>query len=328
MALTFGFFNSINADRLYDAHQISDFFEGPILDGVISGIGNIFACRAVTDSRISIDTGLGYFKGYYIYNDSIKYLNIPEDYYPYYPMTGISVLQNPDQTEYPVGNRLDLNGTVIEGLQSTSGEKFGDVYVVISLDEDRRLFTIDVIRVDDYNSEKDYIIAICHKTRTKFYVENLVGRIKGSYQEPNIIGAYLTTGLLRHGKTLWNLSVDADEAFSDFETLWKETIPDEYEDWLTTQEYYLYQSGQQYSRLTAELTEKVNTPSIITINIPRSSRSITVQDQRIVNNSIIDIYQKPNGLFIEDIIIQPGFITLKYKTAIVNHILNITVRNN
>ena len=35
MAVTSGFFNSVNHDRLYDAEQLSSIFDGIIIDGVM-----------------------------------------------------------------------------------------------------------------------------------------------------------------------------------------------------------------------------------------------------------------------------------------------------
>ena len=48
MSLTFGFYNSLNNDRSYDAVDISRIFDGIINDGVYLSIGEKFAVKAAT----------------------------------------------------------------------------------------------------------------------------------------------------------------------------------------------------------------------------------------------------------------------------------------
>ena len=45
MALTYGFYNSLNGDRKYNAMDISRLFDGLIKDGVFMSIG--FHCRSI-----------------------------------------------------------------------------------------------------------------------------------------------------------------------------------------------------------------------------------------------------------------------------------------
>ena len=44
--LTYGFFNSKNNDRIYDATDFGSIFDGVINDGVYMGIGNHLAVTA------------------------------------------------------------------------------------------------------------------------------------------------------------------------------------------------------------------------------------------------------------------------------------------
>ena len=39
MAVTYGFYNSLNKDRVYNAEQMSSIFNGIITDGVFASIG-------------------------------------------------------------------------------------------------------------------------------------------------------------------------------------------------------------------------------------------------------------------------------------------------
>ena len=50
MAVTYGFYNSSNGDRKYNAEQFGSIFDGIILDGVFELIGDHFAVTPVSGS--------------------------------------------------------------------------------------------------------------------------------------------------------------------------------------------------------------------------------------------------------------------------------------
>lgn len=70
MAWTSGFFNSVNGDRLYNAQQMSEIFEGLITDGVYESVGNKMAVQAGGGMTIQIGTGRGWFGKHWVNNDS------------------------------------------------------------------------------------------------------------------------------------------------------------------------------------------------------------------------------------------------------------------
>lgn len=78
MAWTYGFFNSINNDRLYNADMMSSIFEGLITDGVYESVGNKLAVAPNSGMVIQIDTGRGWFAKRWVNNDS-SYLITLED---------------------------------------------------------------------------------------------------------------------------------------------------------------------------------------------------------------------------------------------------------
>lgn len=57
MAITFGFYNSVNNDRRYDATQMSSIFDGIITDGVFMSIGT--ALMVEENSGMSVKVGIG-----------------------------------------------------------------------------------------------------------------------------------------------------------------------------------------------------------------------------------------------------------------------------
>lgn len=67
---TFGFYNSLNGDRKYDALQMSSIFDGIIEDGVYSNVGEIFAVVPGDGLQVIVKTGRAWFKHTWNLNDS------------------------------------------------------------------------------------------------------------------------------------------------------------------------------------------------------------------------------------------------------------------
>lgn len=57
MALTFGFFDSINHDREYSAGQISEYFDGLVSDGVYESVGGAMQVTAGTGMNVLVQSG-------------------------------------------------------------------------------------------------------------------------------------------------------------------------------------------------------------------------------------------------------------------------------
>lgn len=75
---TFGFYNSLNGDRKYNAEQISSIFDGIIEDGVYANVGEQFATVPGTGMQVIVKTGRAWFKHTWNLNDSWMTLNIDE----------------------------------------------------------------------------------------------------------------------------------------------------------------------------------------------------------------------------------------------------------
>lgn len=70
MAVTYGFYNSQNGDRKYDAVQFGEIFDGIINDGVYQSIGSAFLVKPTTGTGVSVGTGRAWFNHTWIKNDS------------------------------------------------------------------------------------------------------------------------------------------------------------------------------------------------------------------------------------------------------------------
>lgn len=72
MAITYGFYNSVNGDRKYSAEQFTELISSMITEGVFENIGNRFRVSEYGNTTISVDTGRCWFNGVWIKNDSDK----------------------------------------------------------------------------------------------------------------------------------------------------------------------------------------------------------------------------------------------------------------
>lgn len=77
MAFSYGFYNSIDDDRLYDARQISELFDGILNDGVYLSVGGKFIVRESEESnKVIVSSGRAWFNRTWNYNDSDLFVNL------------------------------------------------------------------------------------------------------------------------------------------------------------------------------------------------------------------------------------------------------------
>lgn len=78
MALSFGFFNSLDGDRTYDADQMSEYFDGLISNGVYESVGGALQVKAVTGGGMNVQVmpGRGIINCKWISNNSALILEV------------------------------------------------------------------------------------------------------------------------------------------------------------------------------------------------------------------------------------------------------------
>ena len=76
MAVTCGFFNSVNDDRPYNAEQITLYFEGLISDGVYENVGDRLQVTADTGMTVNVGTGRAIIKSHWVKNDAALALTV------------------------------------------------------------------------------------------------------------------------------------------------------------------------------------------------------------------------------------------------------------
>lgn len=70
MAITFGFYNSQNGDRKYNAEQMGSIFDGIIEDGIYQSIGGHFAVTADSGDTVLVASGRAWFNHTWTLNDA------------------------------------------------------------------------------------------------------------------------------------------------------------------------------------------------------------------------------------------------------------------
>lgn len=78
MSLTYGFYNSLDGDRKYDALQLSSIFDGIITDGVYANYGNAFRPYPTGGRVIAVGTGRAWFNHTWTLNDTSYNITMPE----------------------------------------------------------------------------------------------------------------------------------------------------------------------------------------------------------------------------------------------------------
>jgi hypothetical protein len=78
MAVTFGFYNSMNGDRKYNAQDMSRIFNGIINDGIFMSIGTSMIVKATEGMIVEVGEGRAWFNGTWTHNDAILELRLTE----------------------------------------------------------------------------------------------------------------------------------------------------------------------------------------------------------------------------------------------------------
>ena len=76
MAVTYGFYNSVSGDRVYDSLQMSKLFDGLINDGVYASIGTAMVVVAGTGLQVVVGEGRAWFQHTWTLNDAPLPLSI------------------------------------------------------------------------------------------------------------------------------------------------------------------------------------------------------------------------------------------------------------
>ena len=77
MSVTFGFYNSVNGDRKYDAIQMSSIFDGIIRDGILQHYGTAMVVKESEGMMVNVGIGRAWFNHTWTLNDALLPLTVP-----------------------------------------------------------------------------------------------------------------------------------------------------------------------------------------------------------------------------------------------------------
>ena len=115
MAVTYGFFNSLDSDRLYNADQMSTYFKGLVSDGVYESVDDAMIVRADTGMNVTVGTGRAIIDCKWINIDSPVDVALSASHVTLNRYTAICV-------HLDVGNRL-MEIMTIDGTNATTPTK-------------------------------------------------------------------------------------------------------------------------------------------------------------------------------------------------------------
>lgn len=78
MSVTFGFYNSKEGDRRYDAIQMSSIFDGIIQDGILQHVGTAMVVKESEAMIINVGVGRAWFNHTWTLNDALLPLVVPQ----------------------------------------------------------------------------------------------------------------------------------------------------------------------------------------------------------------------------------------------------------
>ena len=71
MAIKYGYFNSVNGDRKYNAEDMTMYFKGLVSDGIFQTIGDMFVVTAGDGLTVTVGTGRALVNTHWIENTTV-----------------------------------------------------------------------------------------------------------------------------------------------------------------------------------------------------------------------------------------------------------------
>lgn len=211
MAVTYGFYNSINKDRMYNAIQMSQIFDGIINDGVYMSVLSHFAVRAGSGMSVVVGGGRAWFDHTWTYNDSDMILNI-------------------DESEFEAG-RIDA---IIIKIDRRDSGRVNTVEVIKGTPSEHPVKPTLEDGNDIYYHPLAYVTVNAGVTEiTDANIENAIGVDTRTPYVTGIIETISAEDLITQWQSEWDAwNAEHRQAYLD----WVETQEADMESWIATQE--------------------------------------------------------------------------------------------
>lgn len=296
MALTYGFFNSLNHDRTYSAEDFGRLFKGIITDGIFGDLDEEFVVTASEEGlMVFVGSGKAWFNNTWTYNDYT---------YPLVLDASSNNLNRIDAIVLEVNKQTRLNS-----IKIVKGESLPDaVRPTLTLDDDNQIWQYALAYIS---------VPANTETITTELIENVVGNLETPYVSGEVNQLPVEDLISR-----WE--DDFAEHFED----WKVDNITDFNTFFDTIVNHL--TSSQIGTLEAAITTKEEAPTIpLTKTLAAGATAIYFEDASIKDDSIIDVYTDPYGRILVDATANEAEhkVYLTFRPASTSTTVKILVRN-
>lgn len=295
MAITYGFFDSRNGDRFYEALHFNELFNGIITPGIFESVGNKFnVISAGSGMLVLVKDGRAWLNNIWVKNDAD---------YPIY-------------IEEPQSQLMRIDAIVIE-VDTNNDERECKIKVVSGPGSASNPQKPTMTRANGvYQYALAYItVNIAASQITDADIEVVVGHEETPY----------VTGVVDQA-SVSDIVAGWSNEFERYFAKWKEEQYNEFKNvWMSSIVNEL--STSEIGAIQAAILGKETKPVQLTATLGVGDTTLTFTDPAITNTSLINVYSDPYGIRLETSSQINGSITLVFEPAAVNTTIVILVRN-
>lgn len=263
MAITYGFFDSVDGDRAYEAADFNRMFDGIITDGVFESVGDALAVSSAENGMlVTVASGRSWFNGTWLYNDTLYPVVIP--------------------TAETLLNRVDA---VIVEVDKTNDGRYCEIKVITgepAYSDPPKPTLIHEGGIDQYALA--YVSVAPGATEIDSSdIETVVGTDETPY----------VTGLVDQ-LDVENIVLQWQSEFDLYFADWQSDKQAEFDSFMENVVNELSQS--EIGAIQAAILKKEDAPKVLTKTLAAGATSLSFTDNSITDDSLIDVYSDPFGV--------------------------------
>lgn len=295
MSVTYGFYNSVNGDRKYDATQVSSIFDGIINDGIFMSIGTSLRVRASSGMTVKVGVGRAWFNHTWTYNDAELPLTLSASDAINNRIDSVILEVNTGESVRENAIKI-LKGTAAPSPKAPSLTTSSTVfqYRLANVAVNSGITAITQSNITDFvgTNNTPYITGLLKTINT----DNLIAQWESEWEE------YIRTQTKDSSQWIDNFENDLvlwKTAFENSNLSWSETQKKNFEIWLGgIQTEFGEDVVGALSLKIDNLTYRQNSTTTFNSNGTITEEGDTVNVETIFNNdgSITEVYSYANGI--------------------------------
>lgn len=294
MAISYGFFDSQEGDRTYEAADFNRLFDGIITDGVFEDVGAAFNITpGDAGMMIIVDTGRAWFNNTWTHNDAVYPLLVPDSE---------TLLNRIDAVILEVDKTNDVRANTIKVI---SGEPSYD-------DPEKPTLT---------QADGVYQYALAYITVGAGVVEiteNDIEYVVGNDETPYVTGEITQLDIE-------NILLYWESSFDTYFDSWTTAKQQEFRQFMTGIVNEL--SASEIGQLQANILTKEDVPKEITGVMSSGENTLIMTDNSITDTSYIEVYSNPFGAILLGAVQSGHTLSLTFKPLTTNTTIKVLVRN-